>query len=451
MEREALPQPAERRRGIFLQQLLEARGDVDHRRLRERRERLVGGLHREVRAARLVHGVVAHRVALPAPERVERVEVEVRGPCLVRVEQHARLFAETRNLPHGVEHALVGAGGEDEEPRAGGRRQLVLDVLEGHGSPHAQPGVPAGGQVTRHRAGGHYGVVDALVAVAVDQHRLARTQQRHQHRLVRGGRAVRDVAALRRAEDLAREFLRLGEGRACLGAGEVAQRLHRHGEVGAENRPAVGLEEPAKERRRGERAPAVVSGRVPVRAGLRGHVLTERRGEARHPEALEEMHDPLAAFRRMREDGEVLLRPAARGERHVGMARTRHHHLGDGGEEELHPGAQRTPLDVGGHESVVDEEQAARAPGVRQHPARPAAREERTRQVVRRMDGHELQRRVVERTARVERLAAEVAERIREAILHHRQVLRVQPVRRVEIENRQRPDHGVTSASTRGR
>ena len=153
------------------------------------------------------------------------------------------------------------------------------------------------------------------------------------------------------------------------------------------------------------------------------------------------MHDAFVALGRAREDGEVLLRPAARRQRHVGMAGTRDEHLRDGGEEELQPGAERAALDGVGHEVVVDEEQAARASGVRQHAARPAAREEGAREVPGLVHGDELQRGVVERPARVKRLAAELAERVRKAVLHHGQVFHVQPVRPVQVEYRQRSDH----------
>ncbi len=239
VQRKAPPQPAERRRGILFQQTFEAHGHVDHRRLRKCGKRLVRGLDGEVRAVRLAHGVVAHHVVLAAAEGVERMEVEMRRPRLVRIEEDARLLARARDLPHGIEDALVCAGGENEKPRlfaaASGRTERRAHVLERHRPPHAQGRVPTRGQIPRHRARGHHRVVDALVAVAVHEHDFAGAQQRHQHRLVRRGRAVRDVAALRRAEDFARHALRFGKRRARLGTGEITQRLHGHGKVRAED------------------------------------------------------------------------------------------------------------------------------------------------------------------------------------------------------------------------
>ena len=149
---EALAQPAESGRSVVLEQLLEARGDVYHGRLGERSERLEGGLHGEVRAARLVHGVEAHGVALAASEGVVGMEVQVGGPRLVRVEEHAGALAQARDVPHRIQHALVGAGREDEQARIRDRRQGALDVRQRDGPPHAETGVPAGRQVVRHGA-----------------------------------------------------------------------------------------------------------------------------------------------------------------------------------------------------------------------------------------------------------------------------------------------------------
>ena len=99
----------------------------------------------------------------------------------------------------------------------------MANVLEGDGAPDSQAGVPTGRQIARHRTGGDNCVVNALVAVAVDEHRLARTQQRHEHGLVRCGGTVRHIAALRGTEDFARELLGLGERGVAFGARQVAQ------------------------------------------------------------------------------------------------------------------------------------------------------------------------------------------------------------------------------------
>ena len=251
VQREAAAQPAEGPQRVVLEQRAEARRDVDHRRLREGRERLVRGLHREVRAAQLVHRVVARGRAVGKLGRVERMERQVGRPGLVRVEEHAALLAEAGDLPGRIEHALVGAGREDEQARraggAGGARELRLDVGEGDGTPDAVAGVVAGGQVARDGARHHDGVVDGLVAVAVEEDDLAGAQQRHQHRLVRRARAVRDEAGRGAAEDLGGEALRVDERRGALGRGEVAEALDRDREVRAEGHLAEVVVEAAQE------------------------------------------------------------------------------------------------------------------------------------------------------------------------------------------------------------
>ena len=180
-----------------------------------------------------------------------------------------------------------------------------------------------------------------------------------------------------------------------------------------------------------------MAGRMPVRAGLHVHVLAQRRREARHPEALEEVDDALVVFRRMLDDRRVLLRPAARGQHDIGVALAREYDLGDCRKVELEPALERLAFNRRVEQQVVDEEEAAGTAELGQHAARTAAREHQLRQVVRRIRHDEFQRRIVERNARIERLAAEVAKGVRQAILDRRQTRRVQLARAMQIEDRQ--------------
>ena len=284
-------------------------------------------------------------------------------------------------------------------------------------------------------------MVHALVAVAVYKHRLARPQQRHQHRLVRRGRSVRHVPARRGAEYLARELLGLRERRVRLGAREVSEGLDGHREVRAEYRVAERLVEAAQERRVRESASSVVSRRVPVRARLKRHVLLERRREARHPEALEEVHDALVVARGLFEHHGGLLRPASRRKRHRWMPRPREHDLRYRGEKQLEPRPEREALDLHLHQVVVDQEQTAGASELGEDAPRASAREEPLRECRRVVDGDELHRRIVQRSPRVERLAAEVAEGVGKPVLDDRQPLRVEAAGLVQVENGQCPYH----------
>ncbi len=150
-----------------------------------------------------------------------------------------------------------------------------------------------------------------LVAVAINQHHLARLQQCHEHGLVRGRSAVRHIAAQGAAKYLRRQFLRLRQRRLRLRTRKIAKRLHRHRQVGAEYHRTERLVQSAQKRRIGERLAAVVSWRMPVRPGLDLHVLPHGACEARQPKRLEEMDDAFAVEVGTRQDLYPLLRPAA--------------------------------------------------------------------------------------------------------------------------------------------
>ena len=115
---------------------------------------------------------------------------------------------------------------------------------------------------------------------------------------------------------------------------------------------------------------------MPVRAGLYHDVLPQGRGEARHPEALEEVYQALVVFGRLRKDAGVLLGPAACRQGDFRMPGTRQDDLGYGGEKPLEPIAQGRALQRRGKQVVVDEEQATCAPVFREHASWTIAGEE---------------------------------------------------------------------------
>ena len=232
------------------------------------------------------------------------------------------------------------------------------------------------------------------------------------------------------------------------GTRQVAERLDGYGEVGAEDRVAEGLVKALEERRRGEAASAVVSGCVPVRAGLRLHVLLERGREARQPEALEEVDDAFVITRGTFQHARLLLRPAARGKRDLGVTGTREHNLGDRGEEHLQPLAGSLAVDRRLHHVVVNDEEAAGASGLGQYAARTAAGEERLSESFAVLRDHELERRIIKRRIGIESLAAEVAERIVESVLDDRKTTGVEASRLMKIEDRKRSDHICAYYST---
>ena len=268
-----------------------------------------------------------------------------------------------------------------------------------------------------------------LVAVAVDQHHLARLQQRHEHGLVRGRGAVRHIAAQGAAEYLRRQLLRLRQRRLRLRARKVAERLHRHRKVGAEYHRAERLVEPPQERRVGERLAAVVPGSMPVRPGLDLHVLPHGACEPRQPERLEEMDDALAVGVGAGQDLYPLLRPASL--RHDDRRTSR---IDDGdlrkrGDVGLEPVLQRHAADVLGIEAVVHHEQTDVVAALGHAVRRVAVDEKRIRDRLGRRHSLQLEGRVFKRYADVECLGAEIAEGVRQAVFGDRKHVAVARVR----------------------
>ena len=187
-----------------------------------------------------------------------------------------------RRLDDGLElvaQAVVGARGEDQHARI----RMLRDGGQHRGARHraeqAVLAVDRRVEVDRLRARQDHAVVDRLVAVAVEQHLVARGQQRLEDHLVGGGRAVGGEVGLPGAEGLRGQALRLHDD-----AGGVQQRiehLHRHREVGAQQVLAGEIVEVTHPRAALERVAAGVAGRVPAVLG-HAHVglelVVERRG-----------------------------------------------------------------------------------------------------------------------------------------------------------------------------
>src|SRR5574344_2857 len=441
VQRETLAEPPELRRRVVLQQRLEPGRDMDHRRLRERRKRLVRRLHGEVGAGHLVDGVVAAGdVRLRVLARIEGMEIEIGRPRLVRIEEDSRLLAEPADLPDRIQDAFVGAGRQDEKPRTDRRlAKRALDVLVRLRAPHPESTVPAARQVARDGTGHDDRVMDRLVAVAVHEHGLARLQERHQHRLVRSRRAVGDVRAERGAENLGGELLRLGKRRMHLGRGEVSERLDGHREVRPEDHRPESLVKAREKRRAREGVAAVVPGRVPALAGLDLDVLLHRVPKPRQPERLEEMDESLAVPLGMAEHRDRLLGPAPRRKRHRLAPGPGHRDLGNGGDVGLEPLGEGNSVDMEGHHRVVQEERAPVAPALGHSLAGVAAFKERLRQRVRNADGAKFQRRILERHPDVEGIVAELPKRVGEPVFNKGHVLRVTRRGFVQPQDREGP------------
>ena len=274
--------------------------------------------------------------------------------------------------------------------------------------------------------------MDRLVAVAVYEHHLARLEKRHQHRLVGGRSAVRHIPAKRAAEDFGRHLLRLGKRRLHLGAREIAKRLDRHRKIGPEDHRAERLVETAQERRGREGVAAVVPGSVPVGARLDLHVLAHRAPEARQPERLEEMDDPLVVDGRVCKHLRALLRPSPLRHDHWRVPGIGHDDLWYRGQIRLKPVLQQDAADGPGIQGVVDHEQADVVATFGHSPRRIAVDEQRVGKRIGRRNRRKLERRVLEGHADVERLGAEVAERVGHPVLHDGKMPRVVFARSVQ-------------------
>ena len=290
----------------------------------------------------------------------------------------------------------------------------------------------------RHGAGGDDGVMNRLVAVAVDYYQLPGLEQRHQHRLVGGGGSVRHITAKGAAENLRRHPLGLGKRRVRLGARKIAQRFDGYGKVAAEDRRAKRLVEAAQKRRRSESVAAVVPRGVPVGAGLDLHILPQRVPEARFPEGLEQMHQPFAVPFGIEKNFNWLLRPAPLRHDHRRMARIGHNHARNCWNIGLEPVLERKIPNSVAEEVVIDQEKTSVAACLAKPLRRIATDEEHVRQLLRPRYRHQLQRRILHRHAHVEGIVAKIAESVGKAVLHQRNRRIVVPKRFMQPQNSKR-------------
>ncbi|KDB51540.1 hypothetical protein X805_29180 [Sphaerotilus natans subsp. natans DSM 6575] len=253
---------------------------MDHAGLREGREHLVRALG-DIVGAGLQRG------------RAQRgMEARVPVPGLVDDHLDAGGVGGRDDRRQVVAQAVVGAARQDQHPGL----RMVLDRLQHprarHRPEQAVALVDRGVQVHRPRARQDHAVVHRLVAVAVEQQRVARRQQRLEDDLVRGRGAVGGEIGAPRAEGLRGQALRLRDH-----AGRMQQRIelrHRHREIGAQHLLADEVVEVAHPRAGAVGVAAGVARRVPGILGLRdigaqrviegrGRGLGHLGGEDAHP------------------------------------------------------------------------------------------------------------------------------------------------------------------------
>jgi len=231
--------------------------DVDHRALAQGGERLVGrlgGVDPHARPGRIGHE--AARQPGLVVVRVERLDLLPVGRVTLAVGRAAIALAQGFGAVHGgalavgrreageaepglvpqehqvglegeallhhsldvVDDAVEGAVGEQQHLHAlelAGApegQQLPLDLLERHRAVHGEFRQRIGIEIDHLCAAQHQAVMVRLVAIAVDQHDVARPHQGLDDDLVAGRGAVGGEEGLARAERAGRQFLRLLDG-----------------------------------------------------------------------------------------------------------------------------------------------------------------------------------------------------------------------------------------------
>ena len=251
-------------------------------------QQLVRALRGENELVLRARALLAHGVVRP----VEDVEGRVRQPGLVEVQRVDVAIQRVLDGLGVVEHAVVGAlrqrqdarlhGGRVHagQQRVGGdlgadglRRKLALG--DGADDPVV---VARGRQKHRHCARHDDAVQDALVAVAVDHHHVARRHRVVPHHLVAGAGAVGDEEAVVGVEDARSVALAL-EHRAGV-VEQLAEFFHAVAHIGAQHVLAEELVEHLAHRALQEGHTAAVARAVPaVAAVLRVvHQRLEERG-----------------------------------------------------------------------------------------------------------------------------------------------------------------------------
>ena len=261
----------------------------DLRGLRDAGQQLVGGVRGE------------HQRAGARPARADRmhvavelVEFRVRQPGLVEVQRVEQVAQQVLDVLDVVDHAVVGALGDRQDPRLGvrvllqrlaGERvrlDLLADVLRlelvARDRPDDAEVVARRRQEHGNRMRHGDRVQDRLVAVAVDQHDVARRHVGVPDDLVRGRGAVGDEEQVVGAEDARGVALRGGH-RAGM-VEQLAEFVDGIADVGAQHVLAEELVEHLAERVLQEGHPARVPRAVPrigALVGVLDQLLEERR------------------------------------------------------------------------------------------------------------------------------------------------------------------------------
>ena len=175
--------------------------DVQHRALRERSDDLVRRREHRVRAQGRRAG------------RQVGMEAEVRAPCLIDDERHARRVADLGAAGDVGDHAVVRRRDEEDGTRVRGLLQRPGDRRGRDPVGHAQLEVVLGSDERRDAAAEDEPVDDRRVRVALRDDLATERRQREAHRVVALGRAVREEPGAADAVGLGGEQLRALVGR----------------------------------------------------------------------------------------------------------------------------------------------------------------------------------------------------------------------------------------------
>ncbi len=243
--------------------------NVQERRLRERRQQLVGRVGGEDGRPLVVLGIAEHREAI----LVDRVEAGVGVPGLVEVDAIHAGVEQLLHPPGVVAEPVVGRVGDHriDRPQVGpfghqrvgldGRRdRRLLDPFR-RNRPDDPVAVPERDQVGRDPAGQHQAVLDRLVAVPVAERDLVAAHRRHADHPVRGRGPVGDAVGAMGPEDPGGVALVLAHGTGVVQ--QRAQGAHADREVAAEQVLPEIVEEDPPHRRLEKRGAAGVTRGVP--------------------------------------------------------------------------------------------------------------------------------------------------------------------------------------------
>ena len=185
----------------FVQQLADTVSEVQHRRLRQAADHLVGSGQDEVGALR--QRVLGQR----------RVKREVRPPGLVHDQRHAPAVGDIGEGSHVGHHAVVGGGDDDHAHGVGRVGKGDLQRLGGRTVGDAELRIQLRGDPCGAQPGEDQPVDRAGVDVALDDHLCAQSGQRDADRMTALGGAVGEEPGSPCPPRVGSELERLVEGR----------------------------------------------------------------------------------------------------------------------------------------------------------------------------------------------------------------------------------------------